>query len=336
MGNSIQNALGFGTGVEEDAPPKQTPVTSFYSKWPGLIQNIRSKELDYDYVMKIILIGDSGSGKSALISRFTRGEFTDSFQSTIGIEFSVRTIEYAGYAVKLQIWDTAGPERFRSVTSAYYRGSHAVLICFNVANGCDATSTESLGRWKKDVVDHTTDAMEHLISFVAMKLDLEPSLLYQPWQDARNLWPAVKPAVDPDCAFAVLPPELVYHILFFYLDVSSISRGYRGVNGVPVENLRRSKLLQHPVPTRQEVEAISAKYGRPVYLTSSKEKIGVDEVFRSVVAGVLENYNVIPRMSELEHRMLNPLCIDVTRETRPVRVHVYEDHQRPVRADMPV
>ncbi|KAG2333427.1 hypothetical protein Bca52824_004607 [Brassica carinata] len=79
-------------------------------------------EQDYDYLFKIVLIGDSGVGKSNILSRFTRNEFLLESKSTIGVEFATRTLQVEGKTVKAQIWDTAGQERYRAITSAYYRG----------------------------------------------------------------------------------------------------------------------------------------------------------------------------------------------------------------------
>ncbi|CAO1942198.1 unnamed protein product [Urochloa humidicola] len=72
---------------------------------------------DYDYLIKLLLIGDSGVGKSCLLLRFSDGSFTTSFITTIGIDFKIRTVELDGKRVKLQIWDTAGQERFRTITT---------------------------------------------------------------------------------------------------------------------------------------------------------------------------------------------------------------------------
>ncbi|KAH1207771.1 Ras-related protein RABE1c [Glycine max] len=72
---------------------------------------------DYDYLIKLLLIGDSGVGKSCLLLRFSDGSFTTSFITTIGIDFKIRTIEQDGKRIKLQIWDTAGQERFRTITT---------------------------------------------------------------------------------------------------------------------------------------------------------------------------------------------------------------------------
>ncbi|PWS22869.1 hypothetical protein DKP78_16125, partial [Enterococcus faecium] len=78
-------------------------------------------EDDYDYLFKVVLIGDSGVGKSNLLSRFTRNQFCLDSKSTIGVEFATRSLQVDGKVVKAQIWDTAGQERYRAITSAYYR-----------------------------------------------------------------------------------------------------------------------------------------------------------------------------------------------------------------------
>ncbi len=87
----------------------------------------------YDFLYKIVLIGDSGVGKSNLLSRFTRNEFNVDTRSTIGVEFATRTINVTDFAIaKAQIWDTAGQERYRAITNAYYRGAVGALIVYNI------------------------------------------------------------------------------------------------------------------------------------------------------------------------------------------------------------
>jgi small GTP-binding protein len=91
-----------------------------------------SEHDDYDYLFKIVLIGDSGVGKSNILSRFTRNEFSVESKSTIGVEFATRSIEIEKKVVKAQIWDTAGQERYRAITSAYYRGAVGALLVYDV------------------------------------------------------------------------------------------------------------------------------------------------------------------------------------------------------------
>lgn len=89
---------------------------------------------NYDFLIKLLLIGDSGVGKSCCLLRFSEDSFTPSFITTIGIDFKIRTIELDGKKVKLQIWDTAGQERFRTITTAYYRGAMGILLVYDVTD----------------------------------------------------------------------------------------------------------------------------------------------------------------------------------------------------------
>merc|ERR1719235_1605555 len=88
----------------------------------------------YDYLIKLLLIGDSGVGKSCLLCRYSEDIFNNKFITTIGIDFKIRTIELDGKKIKLQIWDTAGQERFRTITQAYYRGAMGILLIYDVTS----------------------------------------------------------------------------------------------------------------------------------------------------------------------------------------------------------
>ncbi|CAN1282578.1 Ras-related protein Rab11C [Linum perenne] len=99
---------------------------------------------DYDYLFKIVLIGDSGVGKSNILSRFTRNEFCLESKSTIGVEFATRTLQVEGKTVKAQIWDTAGQERYRAITSAYYRGAVGALLVYDITK---RQTFDNVQRW---------------------------------------------------------------------------------------------------------------------------------------------------------------------------------------------
>lgn len=90
--------------------------------------------MDYDYLMKVVVIGDTAVGKSALLKTFKNNKFDSSYISTIGVDFEIKTIQLDEYdkKVKLQIWDTAGQERFRNITKSYYYGANAILIVYDV------------------------------------------------------------------------------------------------------------------------------------------------------------------------------------------------------------
>ena len=89
---------------------------------------------EYDYLFKVLLIGNSGVGKSSLLLRFTDGEFTDNFMPTIGVDFKVKTVTLDSKQTKLQIWDTAGQDRFSTITSSYFKGAHGVLVTYDITD----------------------------------------------------------------------------------------------------------------------------------------------------------------------------------------------------------
>lgn len=89
---------------------------------------------DYDYLFKLVLVGDSGVGKSCLLLRYADDAFTESFISTIGVDFRFRTAVIDGKKIKLQIWDTAGQERFRTITTAYYRGADGIIFVYDITH----------------------------------------------------------------------------------------------------------------------------------------------------------------------------------------------------------
>ncbi|KAI4385986.1 hypothetical protein MLD38_003966 [Melastoma candidum] len=106
---------------------------------------------EYDYLFKIVLIGDSGVGKSNILSRFTRNEFCLESKSTIGVEFATRTLQVEGKTIKAQIWDTAGQERYRAITSAYYRGAVGALLVYDITK---RQTFDNVQRWLRELRDH--------------------------------------------------------------------------------------------------------------------------------------------------------------------------------------
>eukprot|EP01116_Phalansterium_solitarium_P003243 TRINITY_DN139_c0_g1_i1.p1 TRINITY_DN139_c0_g1~~TRINITY_DN139_c0_g1_i1.p1 ORF type:complete len:202 (-),score=27.85 TRINITY_DN139_c0_g1_i1:293-898(-) len=122
---------------------------------------------DFDYMFKLLLIGDSGVGKSCLLLRFADGAFTENFISTIGVDFKIKTMEVEKKKVKLQIWDTAGQERFQTITTSYYRGAHGLIICYDVTN---EKSFENIKKWLDDVDRNASSNVVKLL--VGNKIDL--------------------------------------------------------------------------------------------------------------------------------------------------------------------
>ncbi|CAN0897459.1 Ras-related protein Rab11D [Linum grandiflorum] len=124
-------------------------------------------EDDYDYLFKLVLIGDSGVGKSNLLSRFTKNEFNLESKSTIGVEFATKTINIDSKVIKAQIWDTAGQERYRAITSAYYRGAVGALLVYDVTRH---STFENAARWLRELRDHTDPNM--VVMLIGNKSDL--------------------------------------------------------------------------------------------------------------------------------------------------------------------
>jgi len=125
------------------------------------------KDDEYDYLFKVVLIGDSGVGKSNLLSRFTRNEFNLESKSTIGVEFATRSIQVDSKTIKAQIWDTAGQERFRAITSAYYRGAVGALLVYDLAKH---VTYENVNVWLKELRDHADNNI--VVMLVGNKSDL--------------------------------------------------------------------------------------------------------------------------------------------------------------------
>jgi small GTP-binding protein len=132
-------------------------------------------------LVKMLIIGESAVGKSCLLLRFAEGKFTESFLTTIGIDFKVRHVEIDDAKIKLQIWDTAGQEKFRTITKAYYRGAHGILLVY------DVTSIESFNQtrqWMQSIQENMSDPVA--VIFVGNKCDMERTVLKEEAQELAN------------------------------------------------------------------------------------------------------------------------------------------------------
>eukprot|EP01016_Furgasonia_blochmanni_P039565 TRINITY_DN4936_c0_g1_i1.p3 TRINITY_DN4936_c0_g1~~TRINITY_DN4936_c0_g1_i1.p3 ORF type:complete len:248 (+),score=49.93 TRINITY_DN4936_c0_g1_i1:112-855(+) len=134
---------------------------------------------DYNYLFKVILIGDSGVGKSNLLTRFTKDIFNVGFKSTIGVEFDTKLVNVEDKVVKAQIWDTAGQERFRSITHAYYRGALGAFLVFDITK---YQTFVSVDRWLQEF--RAQSEPDATIILIGNKVDLEAEREVQT-EDAR-------------------------------------------------------------------------------------------------------------------------------------------------------
>ncbi|MGH0165713.1 UNVERIFIED_CONTAM: hypothetical protein FKN15_049177 [Acipenser sinensis] len=129
---------------------------------------------------QVVLIGESGVGKSNLLSRFTKNEFNHDSRTTIGVEFSTRTVLVDEMTIKAQIWDTAGLERYRAITSAYYRGAVGALLVYDIAKHM---TYENVERWLKELYDHADPHI--VVMLVGNKSDLA-ELRAVPTEEAQS------------------------------------------------------------------------------------------------------------------------------------------------------
>jgi small GTP-binding protein len=137
----------------------------------------------YDFLYKVVIIGDSGVGKSNILTRWTRNEFNLESKSTIGVEFTTRTVQINGKNIKVQIVDTAGQERFQAITSIYYRGAVGALVVYDITKHQTFRNVE---KWLRELHNNTNDNVSVIL--VGNKVDLS-NLREVTTEEAKN-WAA--------------------------------------------------------------------------------------------------------------------------------------------------
>ncbi|XP_014908444.1 ras-related protein Rab-15-like [Poecilia latipinna] len=122
----------------------------------------------YDVLFRLLLLGDSGVGKTCMLRRFTEGEFDSSHISTIGVDFKMKTIKIGGLKVRIQIWDTAGQERYQTITKQYYRRAQGIIFVYDITN---LPSFQHIAKWASDVDEFAPDDVQTIL--VGNKADEE-------------------------------------------------------------------------------------------------------------------------------------------------------------------
>ena len=123
---------------------------------------------NYNYLFKYIIVGDSSVGKSNLLMKFAHNKFTDEHQATIGVEFGAKNVEIDNQLYRIQIWDTAGQENFRSITRAYYKNSVCAMVVYDITN---MDSFRHVQNWIEDIRNQSPKTV--LIILIGNKIDLE-------------------------------------------------------------------------------------------------------------------------------------------------------------------
>jgi len=126
---------------------------------------------DYECLFKLVIVGDSGVGKSSLLLRFADDSFNDTYLTTIGVDFRFRTLNVDGKNLKLQIWDTAGQERFRTITNAYYKGADGIIMVYDTTNQSTFDNMENY--WMKEVESYGQEGVE--VVLIGNKVDVKGS-----------------------------------------------------------------------------------------------------------------------------------------------------------------
>ena len=188
----------------------------------------------YDDLFKLVIIGDSGVGKSCILLRFVDDTFTDNYYSTIGVDFRFKCVDIGERKCKLQIWDTAGQERFKTVTSAYYRGADGIIIVFDQT---DRESFNNVQNWIDDISKYSTEEPAKLI--IANKDDIPNERKSVKMEDISELEKktgleviktSAKTGENIDYAFKKLTQKLLLE-----RNNRILSRGYSLEPPVPVE-----------------------------------------------------------------------------------------------------
>ena len=138
-------------------------------------------EQEYDYLFKVLLIGDSSVGKTSVLLRYVDDTFNPEFQTTIGVDFKISTFQLNGKVIKLQLWDTAGQDRFKNIVASYYRGAHGIILAFDITN---AASFQNVNRWYEEAQNYLQKSVPKLL--IGNKADLSNQRAVRP-EEAKEL-----------------------------------------------------------------------------------------------------------------------------------------------------
>lgn len=203
-----------------------------------------------DYLIKIVLIGDTGVGKTNLLSRFSRNQFNPDSKSTIGVEFATKTLEIDGKTIKAQIWDTAGQERYRAITSAYYRGAIGALLLYDISA---SLTFNSLSCWLKELRENADSNM--VVMLVGNKCDLtetravteDEGVEFAKSKDLMFIETSARDSTNVQEAFTQLINEIVSRLAASDMDGENLD-----ANGSPATLSKNTKTVSISNPDENE------------------------------------------------------------------------------------
>ncbi|CAI2377533.1 unnamed protein product [Moneuplotes crassus] len=190
----------------------------------------------YSYVFKYIIVGDSAVGKSCLLLQFTDKRFKSTHDLTIGVEFGSRTVEVGDKSVKLQIWDTAGQESFRSITRSYYRGSIGALLVYDITQ---RQSFENLQKWMEEMKENAHSRMTIILVGNKTDLESERQVSYEEGQAFAKdnglvfFETSAKCAYNVDKAFLSVTKDIYFNLERGEYDIHKESIGIKPGNTIP-------------------------------------------------------------------------------------------------------
>lgn len=207
-----------------------------------------------DYVFKVVLIGDSAVGKSQILARFARNDFSLDSKATIGVEFQTRTLVIQHKSVKAQIWDTAGQERYRAVTSAYYRGAVGAMLVYDITK---RQTFDHIPRWLEELRSHADKNI--VIILIGNKSDLENQRAV-PTEDAKEfaekeglffLETSALEATNVEAAFLTVLTEI-----FNIVNKKNLVAGENQMNGHPASLAGKKIVIPGPgqeIPSKSKM-----------------------------------------------------------------------------------
>lgn len=172
------------------------------------IEEVNSSEVKEDYKLKVVVVGDSGVGKTNLIKRFVKNSFSANSKATVGVEFISKSYRINEQVFKIEIWDTAGQERYKSITAAYYKGAKGALIVYDTTS---KVSFENIDKWMSEIKEKSSKDMKLMI--IGNKIDLKDERQVQSSEASEKAALLEAPIMETSALDATNVKEAFYDLL---------------------------------------------------------------------------------------------------------------------------